>query len=276
VTKAKEGIGKTTRIDTLRVELLRGQALTRLEADRERLASTQRNFAELLGFSPETMFELQPSPLFEIELPLPESALTTALDNRLDYAQAIQDYDGAERAVQIARWRLLPDVRVTASYDGFATVPTTFGAIPVNQHLFFLGVSSPIDFNVTRERIAVDQAMIAEQSALQAIEILKQSIARQVLQQLQAYRRAKTELNYANQNLELAAARAKLAKLQFELGRIDNFAVTDAEVAFLEAQSQLFTAQSEASIESYQLAHVLGTIVETPQDLKPGASDHLR
>ena len=70
LTKAREKQGHTTRVDTLRVELQRGQALDRLETSRERLYSDQRELAELLGFAPETAFALDPPPQLEIELPV--------------------------------------------------------------------------------------------------------------------------------------------------------------------------------------------------------------
>ena len=269
VTKAKEGLGKTTRVDTLRVELLRGQAKVRLEASQERLAWAQKDFAELLGFPPDKVFDLQASPVLELQLLQPSDAVKTALANRLDYAQVFQDHHDAVRAVHIADRMLLPDVRVTASYDDFATSPTSFGAIPLDRKLWFFGLSSPTDFNLGRERIALDQARVSQRSALQAIEIIERTIARQALQQTEVYRRAQADLGFAKQNFALTEARMKLAKQRFTIGRGDNFTVTDAETAFLEAERVLLAAQADASIAGYELTRTLGTIVEVPEELKP-------
>lgn len=269
VTKAKEGVGKTSRVDTLRVELLLGQAKLRLEASRERLGWAQRDFAELLGFPQGTVFEVRPAPVLELKIEDPARAIQVALANRLDYAQALQDQDDAARAVTIAEKKLMPDVRVVASYDDFASSPTAYGSIPLARQLWYFGLSSPTDYNFARERIGVEQAKVAQRTAFQTIDILSNSIAREVPQQLQAYRRAQAELTFAEQNFKLAQARAKLAKQRFALGRGDNFAVTDAEVAFLTAESALLSAQADASIGSYQLTRTLGTILEAPEDLKP-------
>jgi outer membrane protein TolC len=270
VTQAREGLGKTTRVDSLRVELLRGQALARLEAGQERLTSAQRDFAELLGVPPDTVFELTPAPALELQVQGSEEAVKIALENRLDYAQAIQDYDDAVRGAILAGRRLTPDMRVTVSYDDFPSTATAFGSVPTGSPLWFVGISSPTDFNITKERIALDQAKVTQTSTSQAIDLIKLSIARQVQQQLEVYRKARAALTIADQNLVIATRRAKLAKSLFEFGRGDNFSVTDAEVAFLQAESQLFSARADTSITAYQLSRVLGKIVDVADDLKPG------
>jgi outer membrane protein TolC len=270
VTQAREGLGKTTRVDSLRVELLRGQALARLEAGQERLTSAQRDFAELLGFPPDRVFELTPAPALELQVPGSEEAVKIALENRLDYAQAIQDYDDAVRGAILAGRRLTPDMRVTVSYDDFPSTATAFGSVPTGSPLWFVGISSPTDFNITKERVALDQAKVTQTSTSQAIDLIKLSIARQVQQQLEVYRKARAALTIADQNLVIATRRAKLAKSLFEFGRGDNFSVTDAEVAFLQAESQLFSARADTSITAYQLSRVLGKIVDVADDLKPG------
>jgi outer membrane protein TolC len=269
VTKAKEVLGRTTRIDTLRVELLRGQALSRLEASQERLASTQRDFAELLGFSPETVFDLKSTPQLDFKVPVPEEALRIAIENRLDYAQVLQDYEDAIRAVRIADRRLLPDLKLIARNEWFGEGLNASESRHLDENIWFVGLSVDTDFNLSRERVALDQALINQTSSSETIEIVRLSITREVLQQLQAYRRAQAELKIAEQNFKLAAGRSRLARRLFELGRGDNFSVTDAEEAYLQAENQLLFARAEASISGYRLFHALGTVIETPDELKP-------
>lgn len=269
VTQAKEGIGKTSRVDTLRVALLRGQAQSRLEAGEKRISSAERDLAGELGLPIDTVFMLDPAPALDLAVPAPDAAIAVALANRLDYAQALQDYDDARRAARLAGRRTMPDLRLTVSYDDFPTTFTSFGSVPFGKPLWFVGLSVGTDFNLARERIAVRQAQIAEASTEQALSILKQAISRQVMQQLDGYERALVEVKIADENLELADRRAKLTKALFDLGRTDSFTVTDAEVSLLEAESQAFSARSDASISAYQLSRVLGRIVDAPEDLKP-------
>jgi outer membrane protein TolC len=269
ITKAKEILGRTTRIDTLRVELLRGQALFRLEATQERLSSGQRDFAELLGFSPDKVFKLKPTPLLEYKVPQPEEAIQIALRNRLDYAQILQDYMDANRGVRVAQKRLLPDLKLIARKEWFGDAESLQDFSLMKESIWFVGISFDMDFDLKRERAALDQASNYQNSAFQTIEIVELSIVRQVHQQILAYRRAQAELKIAERNFNLAAARAKLAQRLFELGRSDNFSVTDAEESYLQAENQLLSAQAEASLAGYWLSHVLGTLVEPSEQLKP-------
>jgi outer membrane protein TolC len=52
------------------------------------------------------------------------------------------------------------------------------------------------------------------------------------------------------------------------LGRGENFPVTDAEEAYLQAEKQWLSAQTESAIFKYRLFHVLGTLIEAPKELK--------
>ena len=192
VTEAKEVLGRTTHIDTLRVELLRGRASSRWEASQERLASAEHELAELLGYPLETKFDLKPTPAMEIEVPETEDAVRIALENRLDYAQVQRDYADAVRGVAIARRRTLPDVKVIARHEWRGAGSGLVSAVDprFDQSVWFLGLSVDPNFNLTKERASLGQAAVRRDAAWKTIEITEQSIARQAQQHLLAYKRA--------------------------------------------------------------------------------------
>jgi len=266
-TKAREALGRASRIDTLRVELQRGRALSRLEGDREALASARRAFAELLGFQPGTDFTLQPTRLLEVDFGSLDDAARSAYENRLDYAEAIQNLYDASRAARIARRQLLPDVSVVARYE--YRNETLVGGADQDDNVWFLGIRSDTDFNMAAERAAVQQARIGRESADQLISILELRIARELQQRVLAYRRAHAEVKILERNLKHARSRLLLAQRLFEIGRGDNFSVTDAEEAFLRAESDYLTGRANASISGYELLRTMGTLTEVPEDLKP-------
>jgi outer membrane protein TolC len=269
VTKAKEVLGRTTHIDTLRVELLRGQALFQLQTSQEQMASLQRDFAELLGFPLEKIFALKPTPRVMIKVPDPEKAVQIALENRLDYAQILQDYQDTVRGVGIARRKLLPDLKLVARQEWYGDGSSSAAARTIDKNIWFLGFSVDTDFNPARVRIGVDQARVQESSAKQTVVITEISLAQQVSQALLSLSRLQSELKIAEQNFKLAESRSKLARRLFVLGRGENFPVTDAEEAYLQAERQWLSAQAEATIINYRLLHVLGTLTAAPKELKP-------
>ncbi len=268
ITKAKEFLGRTTRIDTLRVELLRGQALLRLQATQEHLSSAQRDFANLLGFPINKIFKLVPTLTLKYKVLEADEAINVALKNRLDYAQALQDHEDFYRGARISQRRLLPNMNLVARKEWVGERANLADASPRESKWTF-GVSFDMDFNLAKERAALGIAHNYLNSSSKAIEITELSIARQVHQQLLVYKRTQSELKIATRNLSLASSRAKLARRLFELGRGDNFSVTDAEEAFLQAENQLFSAQEEASLAGYRLSYILGTLIESPEVLKP-------
>ncbi|MFZ0486066.1 MAG: TolC family protein [Arenicellales bacterium] len=265
-TSAREKLGRASRIDTLRVDLQRGQAQSRLESDREQLESTKRAFAELLGFDPGTSFRLEPTVALDINVPPLEEAVRIAFDNRLDYAQALEDRVDSQRGVRIARKGLWPDVRVVARYEH--TYDAALGGL-IDDNRWFLGLSADTDFNHTRERNALKQAGIDAESARQFVEMVQLSIARELQQRMLAYHRAAADLKIRERNLRYAKARLDLARRLFDIGRGDNFTVTDAEQAFVQAQSDHLAGKSDASITAYELLRTMGTLTEVPDTLKP-------
>jgi outer membrane protein TolC len=62
LTVARERQGRASRVDTLRVELQRGQAQSRWDSTRDRLGVAERDFAELLGAPSDTRYELTHRP----------------------------------------------------------------------------------------------------------------------------------------------------------------------------------------------------------------------
>ena len=271
LTKAREKQGHTSRVDTLRVELDRGQALSRLEVTRERLFFNQREFAELLGFDPETTFILEPPSLLKFKIPPVEESVRIGLANRMDYAQALQDYKDAVRGTKIARRSLYPDLGLVTRYESFGEGATFSKAMDFGEDNWFVGVGANVELHPVREQALIGQAKIGEESARQTIKITELNVAREIQQQVTAYRRAQADLRIVERNLKLSENRAKLARRLFEMGRGDNFSVTDAEESFLEAESQMLAARAEASISGYRLLLAQGTLIDFPEDLKPMA-----
>jgi len=268
-TKAKEALGRATRVDTLRVALQRGQAMSRLENGRESLASARQAFAELLGFSTSKVFDLRTTKLLEVKNTEPERAMKIAFANRLDYAQTLQDHADSRRGVRIARKGLFPDLRVVGRYQRNSDDLTLNDGTQTDRDTWFLGLTADTDFNRVLERNAVRRASLGESAALQRVSTIQLAIEREVQQAILAYNRTHAELKILERNLEYAGARLQLARRLFELGRGDNFSVTDAEDAFLQAESNLLIGRSRASVTGYELLRTLGTLLDVPVELKP-------
>ena len=268
LARAKELLGRTTRVETLRTELLRGQALYRLESIRESLLFEQSAFAELLGANPNTKYVLKPTVQLELDIPPLEDAVRVAMDNRLDYAQRLQDKEDAGRGVRIANRNLWPDLSIVVGKNWATGASVVTASKPLNR--WSAGLALDMNLNLEAERAALEQARLYGASADLEVGILELAITREVGQQRAICRRAQAELKIAERNKDMAFSRRKLAQQMFDLGRSDQFSVTDAEETYLQAENQWLASRSSASLAGYQFLYISGTLMEAPQALKPG------
>jgi len=269
LTRAREAQGRVSRVDTLRVDLQRGQAVSRVEATQERLTSTGLDFAELLGVDQGVFSEIEPMPDLVMDPPPVEVATRIALGNRLDYAQVMQDCRDAGRGVRVSRRYLLPDVRLVTKYEQYGQGATSSEASDLGNDSWFVGLQAATDLPMRKEKISYKKSVVSEQSAREDVDMARVFVEKQVQQQLLAFERSKSEAVIADKNLTAAHSRVKLARRLFELGRSDNFSVTDAEESYRQAENVFLAAKAEASVASYRLLKVLGTLIEYPEDLKP-------
>jgi outer membrane protein TolC len=269
LTRAREAQGRVSRVDTLRVDLQRGQAESRVEIAQKQLVSAQLDFAELLGTEPGATYELEQMADMMMNPPSAEIATQIALSNRLDYAQVVRDCQDAGRGVRVSRRYLLPDVRLVTKYERFGQGATSSDASDLNNNSWFVGLQAASDLPMRKEQISYRQSVVSEQSAREDVDISAIFIRKQVQQELLSFDRAKSEATIAEQNLAAADSRVRLARRLFELGRSDNFSVTDAEEAYRKAENDCLAAKAESSVAAYRLLRVLGTLIEYPEELKP-------
>ena len=267
LTRVREAQGRATRIDSLRVDFDRGRSELNIATTREQLQSLRKDLAELLGLPPDADIQAEPSPLIDIPLTNTVEAEAVALSNRLDFADSMQALADADRGVRIARVNLYPDLSVVARYEELEELS---GGDVVDDDTWYLALSGGTDLLRRNERLQLGRANLGVSSAKSQVEILENTIRRQVQQGILAYQRSLDQLQMAERNHGFARDRAHLARRMFEIGRGDNFAVTDAETALLEAESSMLQTRVESVITAFQLLRTLGTLLEAPPELRAG------
>ncbi len=269
LTRIRERQGRASHVDTLRIELLYGQAQSRQETHVEQLFSATRELAELLGFPPDKTIELATTPLPDLEVPPMEEAIRTSLSNRLDYAQTIADYRSLLRQEKLAHKKLEPDIYLVAQNQQYDQDSRASESLDFNQNLWTVGLAGQMNLLQHRDKTALATAKMDIQAGWEAILIKQRTLTREVQQAVSAYRMVRAEFAISGRNYEAAQSRAELARRLFEMGRGDNFAVSDAENAFVEAESSLLSTRAMICVTGYNLLRVMGTLTETPESLKP-------
>ncbi len=267
LASAREQQGKSSRTEVMRMDLQRGQAASRLEAERSQLSIQFQEFADLLGLPLETSFRLIPPSLLDFDVETPDRALAVALAERPDYAQALQDIETGDRHLQIARRNLLPDMRILARQTTFGEGEDWSDAGDFDENDWFVGLAADMNINLRGAKLDVARAGVDAESRRQVAEIVRNRLAVEVNSALATYRRTRAELRLAARNRELAANRAELARALFGNGRASADSVSDAESDLIYAELSELASRREASVSAYRLLHILGTLVPVPREL---------
>lgn len=273
LTRAREAQGRATRVDTLRTEFQRGRAELSLSATRERLQSVRKDLADLLAQPPDSELMAVPGPLMELNVIDHATAETIALSNRLDFADALQSLRDAQRGVRVARKNLEPRLDLVSRYERIGEGPSYSDAYHLDEDLWFVGLAADTDLYRRSEHLDYGQSQLDAAGAENQIATLESAIRRQVQQALLAYERAVQQVDFAARNYDLAKTRARLSRRLFEIGRSDNFTVTDAETELLQAESEMLRTKSDTNVAAYRVLRMLGTLIEAPDDLKPRWSE---
>ena len=271
---AREGQGKATRTEVLRMDLQRGEAALRLETERAQLAVQFQEFADLLGLPLDSAFRLVPPALLDLDVDEPARALAVALSERPDYAQALQDIETGDRQLRLARRNLLPDLRLSARQTVFGEEEEWSDAGRLDQDDWFVGLTADVNLNLRGARLDVARAELDAEAGRQVAEIVRNRLAVEVNSGLSAYRRTRAALELAARNRELAANRAELARALFEAGRASADSVSDAEADGIAAELGELAARRDASVSAYRLLHVLGTLVPAPREILREEKNH--
>lgn len=266
LTRAREAQGRATRVDSLRVELQFGEADARLTTTRQRLDDARRNLAELLGDPPDKVYALEAPPTIGFMPPGLDQALAIAYSNRLDLADALQSCEDALRGVRIAKRQQWPDLSLSASYrQPFASEAEGTSEDPS----WFLGLATGSGYSPSVARVAIAVAELDADGAEDLLKIVRRDIEREVRRQLALVTSTKAAESIEVKNLQMAQARATLARRLFEAGRGDSFSVTDAEDALSASHLRLLDSQSQARLAVYELLRSVGTLIDVPATLRP-------
>jgi outer membrane protein TolC len=266
---AREQQGKASRTEVMRMDLQRGEAQARLETERSQLSIQFQEFANLLGLPLESAFRLTPPALLDLDVAEADRALAVAMDERPDYAQALQDIETGDRLLRLARRNLLPDMKLSARQTTFGEGPEWSDAGRLDDDDWFVGLTADMNLNLRGAHLDVARAGVDADARRQVAEIVRNRLAVEVNSGLATYRRTRAELQLAARNRELAANRAELAGVLFEAGRTSADSVSDAEADLIRAELNELASRRDASVSAYRLLHVLGTLVPVPRELLP-------
>jgi outer membrane protein len=260
IIRAQVDAGVAAQFDLLRAETAVAQAeqaVLNARNQRELAAAALNN---LLGRDLSAPVQVvKPERLPDPELPPLETLTQQAFQNRPELIAAQRGIELAQVGITSARRSLLPNIVLTGQADfnlntsAFNPRRETYTGVAV--------LSVPIwDGGIARAREAQarDDLEIAQLRLKQAQE----GIALEVRQAYLNLQDAQKRLEVARKGLEQATEALRLARVRFEAGVSPQLEISDAELAFTQAQTNLVNAQFDYLDAYAALLRAIGAIDE--------------
>lgn len=258
LVRAQVDAGVAAQFDLLRAETAVAQAeqaVLNARNQRELAAAALNN---LLGRALDVPVQVvKPARLPEETLPPLETLTQQAYENRPELIAAQRGVDLARVGIETARRSLLPNIVLTGQADfnlntsAFNPRRETYTGVAV--------LSVPIwDGGIARARAA--QARDDLQIAQLRLQQAQEAVALEVRQAYLNLQDAQKRLAVAQKGLEQATEALRLARVRFEAGVSPQLEISDAELAFTQAQTNLVNAQFDYLDAYAALLRAVGAI----------------
>ena len=260
-SEARTRVGLATKLDVLRADLLASQARAGLEGQYEALADHLDQLKVLLGRPLDADLAVDARAPFAVTTaPADLDALiASAAAGRLDLHEMRDRVADARRAEAVARWSLVPDVRLEATYDRRASGLDT-GRLELPRRGWSVGLGMSYAFDRAGAGAALASADIQLRAAGRRLADAERAVEADVRRAARAVHRAGARIAIQAQAVAVAEQQLALAEMRYERGLAGNFDVVDAESNLFQAESALISAQVERALAGLVLENASGTL----------------
>lgn len=189
-----------------------------------------------------------------------ESAVSVALENRLDWLNRREQLEDAERGVRIAKNGLLPDLTLSLGYDVSAPGDRSFAHQGLDDGSYSAGLSLGIPLQRVNERNSYRAAQIGLARATRFVAQFKDDLVVSVRSTFRELERRKQSLEIQAQLITDQEKNVKIAQLRFDQGNFSNRDVVEAQQALLDAQNALIREKVGYEIARLGLLRDLGIL----------------
>lgn len=208
---------------------------------------------DVLGLPLDTKLLLDPKVDFEVEVPTPEAALQTALNNNPEVQQASSELSKARAAHGAAVAEYIPNV------TGFARQSYQNG-VPFLDHNFgTFGIAFNYDlFDAGKRRALVRERNEETSQAEENVERVKEEVGVQIAKVYNKLETTRSMIDVAKESLAAFEENSRLIENQFKQGTALASKVDASRAQVLDAQAGLLSARLEFLLARDQLNRILG------------------
>lgn len=247
--------GVSPRLDVMRAEAAVAAAQQAVIAARNVLQLAKAAFNNVLGRRVDEPVELLPADETVPDEVDYNQSLQEALAKRPEVVQASLGVSLAEKQVTAARRDVLPNLLIRGQWDfnlktsTFQPRESSFTTIAALQ--FKLWDSGQTQGRIEQARADVEKARVAVESA-------REGVALEVRNAYLSLLEAREKVAAAERGLQAATESLRVARVRYEAGVSTQLELSDAELAFTQAQQNLVNARYDLRVAWARLEKAMG------------------
>jgi len=254
-------VGRQSELDVLRERRSELSARNDYLAAQENYQAALDDFRIFLGLPPESAIDVSPEPPPFVPVTYDrDSALAVAQENRLDLLSRREQVEDSERALNIARNGLLPDLDLDVSTGAFADSPDRIGDGTSHRSDTRVGLTLGLPVDRVNERNSYRSAQISLGRARRDLEEFEDRVRIDIQASFRELERRLESLEINRTQIQDQTKTLRIAEIRFERGEIPNRDVVEARESLLAAQNDLINEQVNYEISRLRLLRNLGIL----------------
>jgi len=196
-----------------------------------------------------------------------DTAIETALIQRLDLATSMDRIDDAVRKVVVAADNLGPELDLVGGLEVGSTPEKEYGRLQFHRGTYSFGLIADLPLDRKEERNAYRETLITLQQQQRQYENDEDTIKLQVRQAYRDLEEAAESYRIQKNSLDLAEKRVESTTLLLEAGRLTTRDLLEAQDALLQAQNSLTAALVNHAIAKLSFFRDIGVLQVRPDGM---------
>lgn len=268
-TKMKEKIGLCDSLDVYRAEIELKRTEDSLNQALDRLQDAKDSLRDTLALPLDRDIKVEVPLDYQTTAISLESAIATALEQRIEIDQADDQLDETRRLQYMAKCNTRPELNLVLDYttlrrdEAFTRIWTYKG-----EAQWGVGFQTSTDIGHVRENAAYDQSILNTQEACRNAEQARDNVILDVKRTIRALERSHEKIMMQQQQIENSTKEFHLARVKFEHGLANNFDLIQAEKNLQSSQTGLVSAIIDHKVSQFKLLASLGMLADKPDNCK--------
>ena len=196
-----------------------------------------------------------------------DTAIETALLQRLDLATSMDKIDDTLRKVMVAADGLGADLNLTGSMNVNSTGQTDYGRLQFHRGTYELGFEAGLPLDRKKERNVYREALIALEQQQRQYENDADTVKLEVRQAYRDLEQAAESYRIQKNSLDLAQKRVESTTLLLQAGRSTTRDLLESQDALLQAQNNLTAALVDHAIAKLSFFRDVGILQVKPDGM---------